>query len=418
MCSRNLGEMVIHVELIFQCHLDSERLAKAIELTLDAEPILGCRFVTDVSPIYWERVESSKRNAFIVVETEAEYEEFRLAPHDIAHSTAFKICLLRTLEGDRVLAKVAHEAADAGGAKKAMRILTDIYTRLNDNPRYIPMPNQGSRSLWQVFREIPFKKYPGIFWTYVKMQCIDLWYRPVFRLPMDFKRQDRPFYVLRHIPKEKLAQAVAKYKAMGATINDLLLTAFTRAVMIEGHWDGTTNLRTMYTVDLRKYYIQDDTITAVCNMSLFEFINLGKNPGRTAEETLAKIVTQSAARKKKYPGISSVLLLCLFLLPPKIAEWIFAQFIDSAITKNGAADYVTNMGPLEKSDVTFDTAPAAAWLIVPPVYPPLFGFGVSGYDGGITMSFGGYRPAIDPEKVNCFFDRIESEMPGLKQANP
>jgi hypothetical protein len=95
-----------------------------------------------------------------------------------------------------------------------------------------------------------------------------------------------------------------------------------------------------------------------------------------------------------------------------MCSWIFAQLVNIATEKNMLADYVTNMGPIEKSEVTFDIAPASAWLLVPPVYPPLFGFGISGYEGGITLSFGGYRPAIDPENVNCFFDRLESEIPG------
>ncbi len=414
---RYIGEMVIHVEMHFGERLDRERLARAALLALDAEPILGCRFVTDVTQAYWERVEPAERHAFVAVTSEAEYEAFKLAPHDIDHTVAFKVCLWSAPEGDWLIAKVAHEAADAGGAKEAVRVLADIYTRLKEDPSYVPLPNRGSRGAWQALKHLPFTKYPGIFLTYLTTQLNHILQRPAFMFPMLPERQGRPFYVVRHISKGRLARARAKYKPAGATINDLILTAFLRAVMIEGRWDGTSNLRTFYTVDLRKHYIPGGRTEAVCNMSGLEFINLGKEPGGTAAETLAKVVAQSATRKCNYPGVSDAIggvLVFFYMLPAKISAWLGAKIFQTAVKHKVLTSALTNMGPIEKSYVTFDTAPVAAWLIVPPIYPPMMGLGLSGYDGGITISFGGYRPAIDPEKVNRLFDRMEAEMPGLE----
>jgi len=40
-----LGEMMIQMQLEFNHVLDADRLARAMDLTLDAEPVLGCRYV-------------------------------------------------------------------------------------------------------------------------------------------------------------------------------------------------------------------------------------------------------------------------------------------------------------------------------------------------------------------------------------
>lgn len=42
-CMHTVGEMMIHLEMEFAKPLDADRLERALDLLLDAEPILGCR---------------------------------------------------------------------------------------------------------------------------------------------------------------------------------------------------------------------------------------------------------------------------------------------------------------------------------------------------------------------------------------
>src|SRR5947207_15718588 len=52
---RLLGDMQVHCVLAFDRHLDERRLARALRLALDAEPVLGCRFVPGVLRSHWLR---------------------------------------------------------------------------------------------------------------------------------------------------------------------------------------------------------------------------------------------------------------------------------------------------------------------------------------------------------------------------
>jgi len=413
---RCLGEMVIHVELYFSENLDPERLAKAVELLLKTEPVLGCRFITDIRKAFWEKVAVEKRKTFFSVETEDAYEAFRRARHDIETTVAFKVCHWSTTSGDRLLVKIAHEAADAGGCKEAIRQLANTYSQLKYDPGYQPSLNHGSRSAWQALRHIPLYRYPTIFLNYFEQTYKHLRYRPAFMLPMATERSDRPFYVLRHLPRDRIKQAVKKARSLGATINDMVLTAFTRAVMIEGKWDGASNLKTAYTVDFRKHLIPGGKAEAICNISGFEYLNLGKAPGTTAEDTLVKVALQTSARKKNYPGVNDIaggIVLGISLIPANALEQLGMRFLNFIIRKKLMADGITNLGEVDKADVTFDTAPAGAWLVAPPIYPPTLLVGVSGYDGNITLSCASYRPAMTPADVEKFLDRMETEMPGF-----
>ncbi len=64
-----LCDMMIQMELELDHRLDDERLARAVELTFDAEPVLGCRFVKHPKMPYWERLKPDERAGFRPVAT-------------------------------------------------------------------------------------------------------------------------------------------------------------------------------------------------------------------------------------------------------------------------------------------------------------------------------------------------------------
>lgn len=44
--------------ITFDQHLDTDILKKAVGLSLDAEPVLGCRFIEDDKQAYWQRFDN------------------------------------------------------------------------------------------------------------------------------------------------------------------------------------------------------------------------------------------------------------------------------------------------------------------------------------------------------------------------
>jgi hypothetical protein len=67
------------------------------------------------------------------------------------------------------------------------------------------------------------------------------------------------------------------------------------------------------------------------------------------------------------------------------------------------------MGPISFEDVDFGIRPRSAWLLCPPIYPPIFGAGVTGYAGSLTLSAGSRLAALP--FIERFLDRMLAELP-------
>jgi hypothetical protein len=72
---------------------------------------------------------------------------------------------------------------------------------------------------------------------------------------------------------------------------------------------------------------------------------------------------------------------------------------------------MTNLGPIPPDCVTFDSPPASAWLLCPPIFPPFFGFGISGYAGSLTFSAATYPPGMTTEQIEAVFKTIFQVLP-------
>ncbi|MGC9780879.1 MAG: hypothetical protein HZR80_16670 [Candidatus Heimdallarchaeota archaeon] len=144
------------INFIFQLdgQVDAERMKKAVRLTLDAEPVLGCRFVKDRRKTYWERRDDiDGLNYFEVIETtkvENELNKFILSQIDPSLDSIIQVKIFRS-EKDTLMIKSDHSVMDGGGFYDYLTLLCDIYNKLTENPSYNVQPNiQASRGLKQV----------------------------------------------------------------------------------------------------------------------------------------------------------------------------------------------------------------------------------------------------------------------------
>ncbi len=72
--ARHLHDGQSRYLITFSARLDTERIARAFELSLDAEPVLGCRFVDHPWRPYWERLPYVKRvPPLSIMETDNEH---------------------------------------------------------------------------------------------------------------------------------------------------------------------------------------------------------------------------------------------------------------------------------------------------------------------------------------------------------
>lgn len=407
------GEMMIQLELAFPNPLDATRLARATCLALAAEPVLGCRWVDHWRKPYWERVSANEQDIFVAAQSEAEFELFKEAALDTA-GPRLRVCLWNFPVGAYLLIKVCHYVADAAGVRDVARLISAIYAQLEHDPNYQPEPNlTGSRGVGQILQAVPWPKYPGLFLQSLRDSQASQTPPGTQTLPIQPGPAESLLFIHRLLAQDQVTCLVNYGRQHNATLNDLLLAAFFRALAVLTNWNGHGQLRVTTTVDLRRYLVGRQ-VAAVSNLSLVvpSWPSLGTDLGHDFCATLNKITAITQKRKQNFVGVDSLLGLLLTLgpLPHRWASQLMARHTRQLDNQATTANTLTNLGPIAPQTVTFDTKPVMARILPPPVYPPYFLLGVSGYEGTLTLSTGVY--ALQKDLAERFLEVMVAEFPG------
>ena len=393
-------DLMIQLELRFGHQLDATRLARALDLLLDAEPVLGCRLVEVDGPPHWVRLAPAERQCLQQVEGQAGYDAFVERSADTHRGPQVTAGLWSAEDGDRVALKVAHEAADAGGVKHLTARLSAIYERLRTDPAYRPEPNlDGARDPGQVLRLVPWRERPGIWLRYLlELGRFSSPWRSL-RPPIE-AGPPRGLRFHRRDLAPSLVQPLAAWgRARGATLNDLFLAAFFRALVAVAGWDGRTPLRASMTHDLRRHLPQRRA-GGICNLSAIEFLRLPLPLGDDLAGTLERVVSVTRRSKAHWGGLNAYVGLfpAARVLSHAGLKRLVAAFLDRSVRGRHFPPGLTNMGPLDPAALVFEAPPDHARLLVPPIHPPGLGVGLSGYRGGLSLSAGIY-PSTGGDRV-------------------
>lgn len=101
----------IQAVITFNQCLDADILEKAVRLSLDAEPVLGCRFVEDEKQPYWQRFESPDEIPWFEFAQNNNKEEAadQFLKRPFAHEEQqVNVQLIRAEEGDTLCIKISH----------------------------------------------------------------------------------------------------------------------------------------------------------------------------------------------------------------------------------------------------------------------------------------------------------------------
>lgn len=406
-----LIDLMIQLELKFTEPLDIDRLKQAVYLTLDAEPILGCQLVPHWHRPFFQRIKSDSVNAFYTTESIEEFDIFRRTLIDAYQGPQLKVYHYHSSSEDRLLIKVAHNITDVGGINRLMDMISSIYSRLKDDPTYKPPSNINTlRGLSIITRNLKWHAYPRIYLNYLKGMFEQMPRHGTHTLHLGKDPLSSPEFVHKLIPEERVSNLRAYGRSYNATLNDLMVAAIFRALIIDEKWDGQSHLRLITSVDLRRWYLSDGDGEAIANLSAMEVISLKNEVGDDFPATLNRVVAFMEKRKSSYIGLSDLIGgLPLMVLPDKWGAKLYKKVVQRAINRNNIAPGLTNMGDISIDAITFDRPPDSAWLITPPYHPPYFLIGLSGYNG--TLSLFSTVRSSHKDRVNRFFENISSQLP-------
>ncbi len=406
-----IADFMLQMELHFEHRLDAQRLEAALLLLLDAQPVLGCRLVTKKNRAYWERLPGPWPDMLCLASNQAEFDTFRNMPIDSRRGPQLKACQLRAAGGDQLLLKIAHQVCDAGGLNDLAAQLSHIYAQLIKNPGYRPRPNiHGARHCSQIMRHLPWYIYPVLFFLFLRTTLSTQIPKKTHALLVPVGPREPFTFVIRHLAPAQVNRLKAYGRQHHATINDLMIAAFYRALLKKEAWDGLSALRIQTTVDLRRKYLPSGKAEGICNLSTYEHINLGREPGSDFAATLDRVSAITRRSKTGWIGLSELCTVPLAgLAPYSLLVKACKKLLHERVASRNYPSGLTNLGLIPPEGVFFDGQPAQAWILPPVVYPPVLYIGFSGYASSLTLSAG--VPLAATACIEDFFTQLLEELP-------
>lgn len=382
----------IHELIEFEDGVDAERLLHAIERLAEAFPLLKCRY---------ERADNT------YVENEPFSARYLLRIDGGADRTALltealdmdKKFVQFTLAGHALVVTISHLIADGSGFKQLLYLLCELYNgKADEIPGHLMQRDfsQLTEGLTGT-GALAFKMLLSMIGNYKS--------QPVYAR----EEEEGAFAVERTIPRETMTRAHSRAKQEGATLNDVFLTAYARAL---GAQNNLTKIMIPCTVDLRKYAKGETGVGNLTGSYNFN-IKLREGEGFAAALTRASAVMQKQKRTKN--DIAGPMLLVGKYRKSSLSDFLklYGGMDTSAFT-----DY-TNLGVLDDKRLVFDGAAVKRAVGYSGLNKaPCFQMAVSSFRGETTVSSLVRCGKAGKEKAERILDAVVQEIASLADGTP
>lgn len=398
----------IQIVLSFAERLDFECLKRAVRLTIDAEPILGCKFVICDNKPTWKRYKDLEQIPWCkLIETEK--------PDKILHNILCKpfdfekfqleVYLLRSVKNDLLCIKINHSCSDGGGAKDYLNLLKETYTQLTKDSNFYPEINHNlNRNTGQIFKNLGIMN-PA---TLINPHLAEL--KPTWAFPYRKSDVENFNYLILHLTGSETNQLVLYAKEKKVTLNDLILSAYYRALfaIIDPAFDQPMEI--CVTMDLRSY-LEGGRAAAICNLSgVLNHRIFRKN--ENSEATLSRVADGMKELKKDKPGLHSAALIeMLSGIDFKTATASIRNAWNESIHSGMSTINLSNFGIVSSEPLYFgEIAAEDAYMVTPVFKAPSFMLGASSYQSKLTFTIGFCEPEVREEDVKQLLSDFKKEL--------
>jgi len=391
-------------------------MARAVRLSLDIVPIAGSRYVERWWRPYWERLECIDiDDVFTILKTDdlkSELHNFMIQQIDPLKGPQLRVLILRA-QNDTLCINMNHMVGDTVGLKQLVYLIASIYNDLIKNQEHIPRYAGQNRSLRHVSRHIGFS-------SKVKTLCRVLRGRSDtdnWRLPLSSEGSCKPVSTIRRLPKSRF-NAIREYgKKYQATINDVVLAAYYRALYKLIQSASGKPMCIGVTTDLRRYIPPGET-SGICNLSGFITSNIGCEIGIGFKDTLIKVRDDMNIKKINWPGLEGIIpIVALFKMLPytivkKVVYNIFGGIPEPDTPRLAMPPTLTNMGAIDSEKLLFNNIGIKnAYTTGAVNYPPGFQIGLSSFNKSLTFSILTCDTGDNVFLTKRLLDLIDMELP-------
>jgi NRPS condensation-like uncharacterized protein len=399
---KGFNDHQVHCVLRFEYLPDAEILKKAVVCSIEAIPILGSRYIEGMRPRWTSLDPNEFGRAFVTASREMEFEEFLGSRVDENLGPQVRVCLLKS-SPFAVAFKMNHMVCDAAGFKEYLYFLCNIYSKLMADPEFRPAPISGDRSIRGVLKR---------FGMGVKLKCLFLQSKENnltggARFPLSDSGECRPFILTRKLGRERTAELKDFGRAKGATLNDVVLTAYYRCLFQRLALSPGSEVQIPVMVDMRRYLKEDEAFVSPTNLASTVITQLEYRPEEPFEGTLVRVKAIMDKKKGSNIGLNGFIKLDLMhrILGDRIANRMLMSILKNPLI------CMTNVGILDSAQIAFgDLSPRDAFLCGSIKYKPYFQLAISSYDGELTLSINLLGSANDRNSILSFFDEIDAEL--------
>lgn len=390
--------------LRFKHCLGAETLKKAVHASIEALPILGTRYICGPRP-HWTTLETSELGrAVVMARDETEFEEFVASKVDESIGPQVRVCLLNS-EPFSIALKMNHMVCDAADFKAYIYFLAKLYSGVTPDPGYRPRGSSEDRSVRRVLKRFSL----GVRVKSLLLESNQNNHSGGSRFPLSESGETRSLVLTRKLGHGRTATIKRYAKAKGATLNDVLLTAFYRCLFRRLNLSPGTLLRIPVMVDMRRYLPETKGSLPLSNLTSTVSTELNCKSGERFEDTLGRVKSVMDQRKRSNPGLNGFIKLdrAYRFLGRAIANRLLMAKMNHPLIS------MTNMGALDSHRMSFgDQHPCDAVFTGSIKYQPYFQLSVSSYDGELTLGVNLLGSNSDRDGILSFFDEMEAELPG------
>ncbi|MBF2554884.1 module of peptide synthetase [Listeria marthii] len=392
----------LHTVLTFDNHLNIDVLKKAVMQSTQKLPLLLCHFKETKKGAFWQESVFSAVDLVFLVETQTpETEVNRALVKKLSTENGPQICLtiVRTETADQLVIIMNHMLADGAGFKEYLYVLSELYSKMLENPDYQANLSLGSRSLNQVFEQFSRKEIKSIFTEKTTQKAV---HNPSFPLKGDPKN---PEIIWTKVSKTNFSQIIHYAKEHEATVNDVLFAAMVRTVQ------QTTQQNEMSIdcpVDLRKY-LPNKTSRGITNLTANITCQM-----KTTDDLSSFESTLQAVKKSLNPQKNSLAPLRIYYL----LEFIFKKKSYSIAKKASEKMYsipktsFTNIGIIDDEKLVFEGSTLTDCFICGSLkYAPFFQVAATTFRGELTLSTNLHGTAQDHTWQKAFLEKMIANFP-------
>jgi NRPS condensation-like uncharacterized protein len=390
--------------------LDPELLSRAVRMSLDAQPVLGCSFRTDESKAYWSRLSAlDEKDCFSVFETtdpDGAMDAFQSEEIQDAGPQAVAV-LLRAPDADHLGIKISHVLADGQAAKQYAYLLADVYTRLESDPSYAPDPDLARRP---TARDVWAQLSPDERREARKAKS---WADPTWVVPAKGDSGRGLTFRAASLGPDAFSALKAYGRTHEATVNDMMLTAVFRACVERFDPPPGVPLSLMCTADLRRYLPDSDRLP-IANISISGSLDIERVDGESFDETLRRVRERMLAWARTCYGAGpAVNAERLAGLGYRVTKALLGLTFRMAGSSGKTYPWFTNIGIIDESRLSFDGhLPSSGHMFGPSAFGASVVPVVSTYRDTLTVCMGFCEEDCDASVVEGVLRSMLDELDG------